>query len=74
MCGNASQLRMKQMTAVKYEQDRVTGSVTHITQHLNFTLHINGLHYLNEKWLIFYSITVSVFLVFRQLKKIMFLN
>jgi len=62
------------MTAVKYEQDRVTGNVAHITQYLNFTRHINGLLHLNEKWLIFYSITVSVFLVFLQSKKIMFLN
>jgi len=49
------------MTAVKYKQDRVTGNVTNTTQYLNFICHINELHYLNEKWFIFYSITVSVF-------------
>jgi hypothetical protein len=37
------------LTAVKYEQDRVTGNVAHITLYLNFTHHINGLLYLNEK-------------------------
>jgi hypothetical protein len=62
------------MTAVKYKQDRVTGNVTPTTQYLNFTCRITGGHCLNEKWLIFYSITVSVFLVFLQLKKVMFLN
>jgi len=62
------------MTAVKYEQDRMIGNITHTTQYLNFTHHIIGLHCLNEKQLIFYSITVSVLLDFLQLKKVMFLN